>query len=93
MSKDDMVRWHQQLNGYEFAQTPGEGEGQGSLVFCSLWGCKESGMTERLNNSNGEIILNSLGEPYLIRMLKSRNPSLTRVKDLEEQKRQERFET
>ena len=50
-------------------------------------------MTERLNNSNGEIILNSLGEPYLIRTLKSRNPSLTRVKDLEEQKRQERFET
>ena len=50
-------------------------------------------MTERLNNSNGEIILNSLGEPYLIRMLKSRNPSLTRVKDLKEQKRQERFET
>ena len=33
-------------------QTPGDGEGQGSLECCSPWGCKESDMTERLNNSS-----------------------------------------
>ena len=37
-----MVGWQDQLNGHEFEQTPGDGEGQGSLVFCSPWGCKES---------------------------------------------------
>ena len=50
-----MVGWHQQLNGNEFEQTLGNGEGQGSLVCCSPWGCKESDMTERLShNSNQE---------------------------------------
>ena len=32
-----MVGWYHQLNGYEFAQTLGDGEGQGSLVCCSPW--------------------------------------------------------
>ena len=32
-------------------QTPGEGEGQGSLLCCSSWGCKESDRTKRLNNN------------------------------------------
>ena len=41
-----------QLNGHEFEQTPGDGEGQGSLACCSPWGCKELKMTERLNNNN-----------------------------------------
>ena len=45
-----MVEWHQQLNGHEFEQTLGDGEGQGSLGCCSPWGHKESDMTERLNN-------------------------------------------
>ena len=31
-----MVGWHHQLNGHEFEQAPGDGEGQGSLVGCSL---------------------------------------------------------
>ena len=35
----------------EFEQTPGDGEGQGSLVCCSPWGLKESDMTEKLNNN------------------------------------------
>ena len=47
-----MVGWHHQLNGHEFEQAPGDGEGQGSLACCSPWGCKESDMTERLNNNN-----------------------------------------
>ena len=39
-----------QLNRHEFEQTQGDGEGQGSLACCSPWGCKESDMTEQLNN-------------------------------------------
>ena len=54
MLEDRIVGWHHQLNGYEFEQVPGDGEGQGSLACYSPWGCKESDMTERLNNSIGE---------------------------------------
>ena len=39
-----MVRWHHQLNGHEFEQTPEDGEGQGSLMCCSPWDHKESDM-------------------------------------------------
>ena len=39
-----------QLNGHEFEQTPGDSEGQGDLVCCSPWGCKELDMTEQLSN-------------------------------------------
>ena len=46
MTKDKMVGWHHQLNGHEFEQTPGDGEGQGSLVGCRLWGHTESDTTE-----------------------------------------------
>ena len=49
MTEDEMVGWQHQLNGHEFEQTLGDGEGQGSLVCCSPWGHKESDMTERLN--------------------------------------------
>ena len=45
-----MVGWYQRLNGHEFEQTPGDGEGQGSLACCSPCGHKESDTTERLNN-------------------------------------------
>ena len=45
MTEDEMVRLHHQINGHEFDQTPGDGEGQGSLVCCSPWGCKKSDMT------------------------------------------------
>ena len=44
-----MVEWHHQLNGHEFEQALGVGEGQGNLVCCSPWGCKESDTTEQLN--------------------------------------------
>ena len=46
-----MVGWYHQLNGHEFQQALGDGEGQGSLECGSPWGCKESDMTKRLNNS------------------------------------------
>ena len=44
-TEDDMVGWHHWLNGHEFEQTPGDGEGQGSLVCYSPWDCKELAMT------------------------------------------------
>ena len=42
MTEDEMAGWHHQLNKHEFDQTPGDGEGQGSLGCCSSWGHKES---------------------------------------------------
>ena len=57
-TEDEMVGWHQWLDEHEFEQTPGDSEGQGSLACCSLWACKESDMTEELNNnSNGSVQL------------------------------------
>ena len=48
-TEDEMVRWHHGLNRYEFQEALGNGEGQGSLMWCSPWGCKELDTTERLN--------------------------------------------
>ena len=48
-TEDEMVGWHHQLDGHEFEQAPGVGDGQGSLVCYSPWGCKELGMNEWLN--------------------------------------------
>ena len=33
--QNEMVGWHRRLNGHEFEQAPGDGEGQGNLVCCS----------------------------------------------------------
>ena len=48
-TEDETVRWHYWLDGHEFEQAPGVGDGQGSLAGCSLWGQKEPDMTEQLN--------------------------------------------
>ena len=48
-TEDDMVGWHHWLDGPEFEQAPGVDDGQGILVCCSPWGCKELDMTEQLN--------------------------------------------
>ena len=45
VTEDEMVGWHHWLNGHEFEQTLGDGEGQGNLACCSPWGCKESNTT------------------------------------------------
>ena len=45
-TEDEMVGWHHQLNRHEFEQTPGDGEGQGSLACYSPWGHKKSDITE-----------------------------------------------
>ena len=44
-----MVGWHHRLNGHEFEQALGVGDGQESLVCRSPWRCKESGMTDYNN--------------------------------------------
>ena len=49
MAEDEMVGWHPRLNGHEFEQAPGVGNGQGGLACCSSWGRKESDTTELLN--------------------------------------------
>ena len=46
MTEDEMVGWHHRLNGHEFEQTLGDGEGHGSLACCSPWGHKELGTSE-----------------------------------------------
>ena len=49
-TEDKLVGCYHWPNGHEFEQALGDGEGQGSLACCSPWGCKESNMTEQLNN-------------------------------------------
>ena len=49
MTEDEMVEQYHRLNGHEFEQALGVGDGQGSLVCCSPWDHKESDTTERLN--------------------------------------------
>ena len=48
-TEDEMVGWHHRLNGHEFEQAPGVGDGQGGLACCSPRGHKESDTTEPLN--------------------------------------------
>ena len=48
-TEDEMVGWHHRLNGHEFEQALGFGDGQGSLTCCSPWGHKETDTTEWLN--------------------------------------------
>ena len=49
-TEEEMVGWHHWLNGHEFEQALGDGEGQGSLACCSPWCCKELNIAEWLNN-------------------------------------------
>ena len=44
--EDKMVGWHRRLDGHEFELALGVGDGQGSLMCCSAWSCKESDMNE-----------------------------------------------
>ena len=49
MTEDEMVGWYRRVDGHEFEQAPGLGDGQGSLVCCNPWGCKQLDTTELLN--------------------------------------------
>ena len=55
MTEDEMVGWHHRLDGHEFEQALGVGEGQRSLACCSPWGCKEPDTTEQLNNNKMKV--------------------------------------
>ena len=46
MTEDEMVEWHHRLDGHEFEQALGLGDGQGSLAFCKRQVCKELDTTE-----------------------------------------------
>ena len=50
-TEDEMIGLHHRLDGHEFEQALGVGDGQGSLECCSPWGCKELDMTEQLNGT------------------------------------------
>ena len=50
----EMAGWHHQLDGHEFEQAPGDGEGQGCLACCGPWDQKESDITERLNRKEDQ---------------------------------------
>ena len=64
MTEDEMVGWHHRFDGHEFEQTPGVGDGQGSLACCSLWGRKELDMTEWLNWLTDCAYSTALSRPY-----------------------------
>ena len=49
MTEDEMVGWYHQLNGHEFEQTVGVGDGQGGLACCSPWGHKVLDVIESLS--------------------------------------------
>ena len=75
-TEDEMAGWHHRLDGREFEQTLGVGDGQGGLACCGSWGRKESDTTEQLNwtelNANfnsllmTEIICSNCNKPKLI---------------------------
>ena len=66
-TEDEMVRWHHWLDGHEFEQASGVGDGHGSLVCCSPWGRKELDMTERLNWTDGPSVIERHQEPKVRR--------------------------
>ena len=61
-TEDEMVGWHHRLNGHEFEQALGDGEGQGSLVCYSPWGCKEPDTTELNRTELSPVLSSSEGE-------------------------------
>ena len=63
-----MAGWHHRLNGHEFEQALGDGEGQGSLQWGRiLWGCKESDRTEGLK-TKVDTTLNSVLQTRKLRL-------------------------
>ena len=50
VTEDEMIRWHHRLNGHEFEQTRGDGEGWGNLACCSPRDCKEADTIKWLSN-------------------------------------------
>ena len=74
-----MVGWHHLLNGHEFEQAPGVGDGQGSLACCSPWGRKKLDTTERLNRT--EPVLTQTALLWIISSGSTLLPSVVMQKD------------
>ena len=81
VAEDEMVGWHHQLNGHEFEQALGDGGRQGSLVWCSSWGCKEWDMTESLSSQDKDTGPHLLSAPVCFRSHHI-SPSFTAVSRL-----------
>ena len=64
-TEDEMVGWHLWLDGYEFEQALGVGDGQGSLVCCSPWRCKESDLTEWVNWTDYKYLIKTRNDPNI----------------------------
>ena len=69
MTEDRMFGWHHRLNGHEFEQALGDGEGQGSLACCRPRGRQELGMTERLNNNKINKFFVEVQVPFFTKVL------------------------
>ena len=61
-----MVGWHHRLDGHGFEQALGDGEGQGGLVCCSPWSCKESDLTVNEQRQKHLMHSVSLRQSYLM---------------------------
>ena len=70
MTKDEIVGWHHRLYGYEFEQTLGDGEGQGSLVFCSPQDAKSRTRLKRLSSSRTTVHQASLSFTVSLSLLR-----------------------
>ena len=84
MSGDEMVGWHHQLNGHEFEQAPGVGDGQGGLACYSPWGHKELDTTEQLNltkkKGGGHVLEPLIASPYMnFRVAYAENKNMNRI--------------
>ena len=65
VTEDEMIQWHHWCNGHELGQTPGDGEGQGSLACCSPWGRKKLDTTWRVTNNEQNTLLCSNKKDHL----------------------------
>jgi len=77
-TEDEMAGWHHRLDGREFEWTPGDGDGQGGLVCCDSWGCKESDTTEWLNWT--ELIAMFLNWQFLIQWIQVKIHTINLIK-------------
>ena len=79
MTEDEMAGWHHQLDGHEFGWSLGVGDGQGGLVCCSSWGCKELDMTEQLNRTE---LLNKTCSTKNILKIHSHNTTVNKCQSI-----------
>ena len=56
----EMAGWYNWCNEYELGQTPGDDEGQGGLMCCGPWGCKELDTTGWLNDNKNFVVMDAL---------------------------------